>query len=136
MLIRILNHLLFPRDKKEVFTFLNGDEKTTTFGEVFTRSGRLVRGPLIVRPPQLEQAVYLDYEDELGMSDFILFFSLRLTHEIHSILYSVRGSVTFWCRSGSGSVDPYLLLIDPTPFFSDFTLMIQKIYFFIFFSYM
>jgi hypothetical protein len=67
-------NLLFPRDKKEVFTFLNGDEKTTTFGEVFTRSGRLVRGPLIVRPPQLEQAVYLDYEDELGMSDYACFF--------------------------------------------------------------
>ncbi len=67
-------HLLFPRDKKEVFTFLNGDEKTTTFGDVFTRSGRLVRGPLIVRPPQLEQAVYLDYEDELGMSDSAFFF--------------------------------------------------------------
>jgi hypothetical protein len=68
-------HLLFPRDKKVVFTFLNGDEKTTTFEKVFTRSGRLVRGPLIMRPPQLEQAVYLDYEDELGMSDSAYFFS-------------------------------------------------------------
>jgi hypothetical protein len=27
------------------------------------------------------------------------------------------GSVTFWC--GSGYADPYLLLTDPTPFFSD-----------------
>jgi hypothetical protein len=78
MLIRILNHTcLFPRDKKEVFTFLNGDEKTTTFGDIFTRSGRLVKGPLIVRPPQLEQAVYLDYEDELGMSDSACFVFLR-----------------------------------------------------------
>jgi hypothetical protein len=67
--------LLFSRDKKEVFTFLNGDEKTTTFGEVFTRSGRQVRGTLMLRPPQLEQAVYLDYEDELGMSDSACFFS-------------------------------------------------------------
>jgi hypothetical protein len=84
-------HLLFPRDKKEVFTFLNGEAKEkTTFGDIFTRSGRLVRGPLIMRPPQLEQAVYLDYEDELGMSDSACFFffsrvpicSLRLTHEI------------------------------------------------------
>ncbi len=39
------------------------------------------------------------------------------------------GSVTFWCGSGSGSLDPYHWLIDPTPFFED--LMI----FLIFFSY-
>jgi hypothetical protein len=84
-------HLLFPRDKKEVFTFLNGEAKEkTTFGEVFTRSGRLVRGPLILRPPQLEQAVYLDYEDELGMSDYACFFLKSTVFSWHSFCHSSR----------------------------------------------
>ncbi len=42
------------------------------------------------------------------------------------------GSVTFWCGSGSRSLDPYHWPIDPTPFFDDLK-DVKKLFFSYFF---
>jgi hypothetical protein len=72
--------------------------------------------------PPLELVPVQIFNEVLDLSSFFLHGETYFSESslFAKMIKRCWGSVTFWCGSGSGSTDPYLLLLDLTPFFNNF----------------